>query len=151
MIIKNIFRLLLVPAIGLPMVPGFQQTTSVPWDGIPGVAAKSETVQLVKEGFNFTEGPVATADGGLYFSDITNSNRTYHMNPKGEITIFREQTGGGNGLAVNKAGELFTVEGESKRVTKFAGGKLTVLTEGSVSKPLMAPNDIFLDAKGGIY
>lgn len=149
--IKNVLPLLLVPALGAPLVLGFQQAASAPWEGIPGVVAKSETVQLVKEGFNFTEGPVGTADGGLYFSDITNANRTYRMDPKGEITVYREQTGGGNGLAVNKAGELFTVEGESKRVTKFAGGKVTVMTEGSAGKPLMAPNDIFLDAKGGVY
>ena len=38
-----------------------------PLDGIAGVVAKGETVQLVKEGFAFTEGPVPTADGGNPF------------------------------------------------------------------------------------
>jgi len=38
--------------------------------GIAGVVAPGTTVELVKEGFQFTEGPVGTPDGGLYFTDI---------------------------------------------------------------------------------
>ena len=38
--------------------------------GIPGVVAKGAAVELVKGGFTFTEGPVGTADGGLYFTDL---------------------------------------------------------------------------------
>ena len=34
---------------------------------IPGAVAKGETVELVKEGFVFTEGPLGTTDGGLFF------------------------------------------------------------------------------------
>jgi hypothetical protein len=35
--------------------------------GIPGVLAPGVVPELVQEGFTFTEGPVGTADGGLYF------------------------------------------------------------------------------------
>ena len=38
--------------------------------GIPGVIAPGVEPELVQEGFVFTEGPVGTSDGGLYFSDI---------------------------------------------------------------------------------
>jgi gluconolactonase len=123
----------------------------VPLDGIPDVVAKGETIELVKEGYAFTEGPVGTADGGLYFSDLLTSSRTHRLAPNGEITVYREQTEGANGLAVNKSGELFSVEGEGKRVTKFAGGRVTVVTDGTPERPLLAPNDIFLDSKGGVY
>ena len=128
-----------------------QQKAAAPLEGIPGVVAKGMTVELVKEGFAFTEGPVGTADGGLYFSDLLTSNRTHRLAPNGEITVYREQTNGANGLAVDKAGELFSVEGDSKRVTKFANWKVAVMTEGTPERPLLAPNDIFLDAKGGVY
>ncbi|HEX5000012.1 MAG TPA: SMP-30/gluconolactonase/LRE family protein [Terriglobia bacterium] len=122
-----------------------------PLDGIPGVVARGETVQLIKEGFAFTEGPVPAPDGGIYFTDLLTSDRIHRMAPNGEITVFREQTNGANGLAVNRAGEVFTVEGSGKRVTRFAGGKATILTEGSAEKPLLAPNDLILDSKGGVY
>src|ERR1700722_19419879 len=35
--------------------------------GIPGVVAPGSQPELVQEGFTFTEGPLGTADGGLYF------------------------------------------------------------------------------------
>jgi len=122
-----------------------------PLEGIPNVVAKGEIVQLVKEGFAFTEGPVPTRDGGIYFSDLLTSDRVHRLAPSGEITVLREQANSAGGLAMNRDGELFAVETNAKRVTKFAGGKVTVITEGSPEKPLLAPNDLILDSKGGIY
>lgn len=119
--------------------------------GIPGVVAAGAQAELVQEKFTFTEGPVGAADGGLFFSDPRES-RTYHLDTAGKISIFREQTNGTNGLAFNKAGELLGVEGDGKRVSVRAkDGKVTTITEGSAGRPLMAPNDLILDAKGGIY
>jgi gluconolactonase len=122
-----------------------------PLDGIPNVVAKGELVQLVKEGFAFTEGPVPTSDGGIYFSDLLTSDRIHRLSPDGQMTVLREMANSSGGLALNKAGELFAVETNAKRVTKFVGGKVTVLTEGSTGKPLLAPNDLILDSKGGVY
>ncbi len=122
-----------------------------PLEGIPGVVSKGEIVQLVKEGFAFTEGPVPTADGGIYFSDLLTSDRIHRLAPNGEITVLREQANSAGGLALNRAGELFAVETNAKRVTRFTDGKLTVVTEGTSEKPLLAPNDLILDSKGGVY
>jgi gluconolactonase len=118
--------------------------------GIPGVLAPGATPELVQEGFKFTEGPLA-AEGGLYFSDIP-AARTYFMDPGGKIAPVRENTNGANGIALNKAGELLFAEGEGKRISKRnKDGSMTTLTEGPAGKPLLAPNDLILDAKGGIY
>jgi len=118
--------------------------------GIPGVLAPGATPELVQEGFVFTEGPVA-ADGGLYFSDIQ-AGRTYFLDPGGEIAPVRENTNGANGLALNKDGELLFAEGGGKRISKRnKDGSVTTLTEGPAGKPLLAPNDLIVDAKGGIY
>ena len=38
--------------------------------GIPGVVAADAKVELVQEGFVFTEGALGAADGGLFFSDL---------------------------------------------------------------------------------
>ena len=73
--------------------------------GIPGVLAPGVTPELVQEGFVFTEGPVGTKDGGLLFSDIRTANRTYRLDTAGKITVFREQTSGANGLALDRNGK----------------------------------------------
>src|SRR5438128_4248561 len=83
--------------------------------GIPGVLAPGVVPELVQEGFTFTEGPVGTADGGLYFSDIRVS-KTFYLDPGGKISVFREGTNGANGIALTKAGELLFAEGEAKRI-----------------------------------
>src|SRR4051795_11298248 len=73
--------------------------------GIAGVVAPGVMPELVREGFVFTEGPVGTPDGGLYFSDIR-PNRIYRLDTNGEISLVREQTNGANGLAVTREGDL---------------------------------------------
>jgi gluconolactonase len=119
--------------------------------GIPGVLAAGAAVELVQEGFTFTEGPVGTADGGLFFSDIR-ANRVYYLDPGGKVSAVREATNGANGLALARSGELVFAEGEGKRITERGkDGTVTTLTEGIPGMPLMAPNDLIMDASGGIY
>lgn len=120
--------------------------------GIPGVLAPGAKVELVQEGFVFTEGPVGTVDGGLYFSDLQTADRTYRMEPDGKISIFREHTNGMNGMAVAPDGGLLGVEGTGKRVSRVAPtGNTTMLTEGTAKQPILGPNDLITDMRGGIY
>jgi gluconolactonase len=119
--------------------------------GIPGVVAPRVEPQLVQEGFKFTEGPVGTAEGALYFSDIR-TNRTYLLETGGKISIVRENTNGANGLALTADGHLLAAEGEGKRISRLdRDGKVTTVTHGSEDRPFLAPNDLIVDAKGGIY
>jgi len=119
--------------------------------GIPGVLAPGAAPELVQEGFVFTEGPVGTADGGLYFSDIRVS-KIFYLDPGGKISMARENTNGANGLALTRDGELLFAEGDGKRITKRnKDGTITTVTEGPPGAPLLAPNDLLVDSKGGIY
>ena len=119
--------------------------------GIAGVVAPGVAPELVQEGFVFTEGPVGTPDGGLYFSDIR-PNRIYHLDPGGKISLVREQTNGANGLALTREGDLLAAEGEGKRISRRSrDGVVTTVTEGIAGKPFLSPNDVLVDAKGGIY
>ena len=119
--------------------------------GIAGVVAPGVMPELVQEGFVFTEGPVGTPDGGLYFSDIR-PNRIHYLDPGGKISLVREQTNGANGLALTRDGDLIAAEGEGKRISKRSrDGTLTTVTEGIAGKPFLSPNDVLVDAKGGIY
>src|SRR5262249_19153200 len=133
--------------VGLLALPVSAQTPS----GITGVVAPGVEPVLVQEWFVFTEGPVGTPDGGLYFSDIR-PNRIYRLDTNGEARMGRGQRHGPKGVAVTREGELLAAEGEGKRISKRSrDGTITAVTEGSEGKPFLAPNDLILDAKGGIY
>jgi gluconolactonase len=64
----------------------------------------------------------------------------------------REKSNTTNGLAYTRKGELVGAEGTGKRISRIdRDGKATELTTGDGEMPLMAPNDLIVDAKGGIY
>ena len=118
--------------------------------GIPGVVAPGVTPELVQEKFVFTEGPVGTYDGGLFFSDI-GSKTIYHMDPEGKITIARGNTLGANGLALNQS-ELYAAEGAGKLISRGnQNGRVATVLESTEASPLGAPNDIIFDSRGGFY
>src|SRR4051794_24171115 len=107
--------------------------------GIAGVVAPGVAPELVQEGFVFTEGPVGTPDGGLYFSDIR-PNRIHYLDPSGKISLVREQTNGANGLALTRDGDLIAAEGGGKRISKRSrDGTVTTVTEGIAGKPSSHP------------
>lgn len=134
-------------AAGLLAAPALAQTPA----GIPGVVAPGVEPELVQEGFVFTEGPVGTPDGGLYFSDIR-PNKIYQLEPGGKIALIREQTNGSNGLAVTKDGEIFAAEGNRQRISKRSrDGTVITVTDSAGGKPFLSPNDLIIDARGGIY
>src|SRR2546429_9292664 len=92
----------------------FAQTDS----GIKGVVADNARPELVQEGFMFTEGPVGTADGGLYFSDIMGADKTYRLEPGGKISVYRSGTNGTNGLALMGDGRLIGAQRTGQRIRK---------------------------------
>lgn len=136
-----------VSAIAVIALPVLAQAPG----GIPGVVAPGVEPELVQEGFVFTEGPVGLADGGLYFADIR-VNRIHHLDAGGKISLLREQTSGTNGLALTKDGDLLGAEGDGKRISRRSrDGVVTTLTDNHAGKPMFGPNDLIVDARGGVY
>ena len=106
--------------------------------------------ELVQEGFMFTEGPVGTDDGGLFFTDVL-ANKLYKMDPAGKITTVRMNTGGANGLALN-SGELYAAEGTAKLISRGnQNGRNTPVIDATNGPMLGAPNDLIFDTRGGFY
>lgn len=120
-------------------------------DPIKGVIGPKANVELVQEGYKFTEGPVGTAKGELYFTD-NRADQILLLDSKGKISLAYDKTDNANGLAFSRSGELLEVQGVGKKVNKRGkDGKVTTLADGIGGKPFLAPNDLILDAKGGIY
>jgi gluconolactonase len=122
-----------------------------PESGLRNVVSVDAPVELVQEGFVFTEGPLPTADGGLLFSDLRASH-IYRLDVSGTIALFRDNTSETNGLAYTARGELLAAETAGKRIS-ITGRDHVVreLTRGDGKNPLAAVNDLIADAKGGVY
>lgn len=117
-----------------------------------GLMAPGAEVEKAGGGFVFTEGAASDAAGDVYFSDIPN-NRIHKWSAlEGKIVSFREDSGGANGLFVDKDGAVLACEGTARRVTRTdAKGNIAVVADEFNGKKLNSPNDLWIDAKGGIY
>jgi gluconolactonase len=116
-----------------------------------GVVAPDANLQTLARRFSFTEGPVADANGDIYFTDIPN-NRIYKWSPDTNLTVIRENSGGANGLKLDDKGNLYACEGNNRRLTRIdPNGGVTVLCDNYKAKKLNSTNDLWRDKKGGIY
>lgn len=141
----------LVPLVMLSAGFGWAQTAQPAQSAIPGVIAAGARVELVRGGFKGLEGPVPTSDGGLFFSDIP-ANRTYKLDKNGDISVWRENTKGINGLFLLTDGRLLGAESGGPRIVAVTpDGRVTPLAVESGGRRLRAPNDLIADRKGGIY
>lgn len=140
-------------AIGMVLcvVDAIAQVAAPPQAGIPGVIAAGAQVQLIRGGFKGLEGPVATPDGGLYFSDIP-ANRIYKLDARGTISVWRETAKSTNGLFLAHDGRVLAAENGGGWIIAFApDGRVTPLATAFAGKQLRAPNDVIPDKQGGVY
>jgi gluconolactonase len=118
---------------------------------IPGVIEEGAPLEVFVGGFQGLEGPVGALDGALYFNDIP-TNRTYKIDTKLMMSVWRENTGGANGLFVLKDGRILAAEGGGRRIVAVApDGRVTALATEFKGQPLRAPNDLIADSRGGVY
>lgn len=99
----------------------------------------------------FAEGPVWLKDGFLLFSDVP-ANRILKFVPGEAAQIFRENSNGASGNAVDSQGRLYTCETHARRVTRTdKKGKIDVLAERFEGKRFNAPNDIAVRHDNHVY
>jgi gluconolactonase len=109
------------------------------------ILAPGEGWTLVAEGYKFTEGPAANAQGEVFFNDIPES-KTYKIDRDGKVSVFLADSKRGNGQAFGRDGRLYAVAAGAEQVVSYdADGKMTVVAEG------IRGNDLALRYDGGIY
>jgi gluconolactonase len=122
--------------------------------GLVAPKTKAEVAALVC----FFEGPAVDAQGNVFFSDIP-SNRILKMNARGQVSVFRADSGRANGNAFDAQGRLISCEGYGlgsggrRRIvrTDMKTGRVTVLTERYQGKRYNSPNDVCVDDQGRIW
>ena len=114
---------------------------------IPGVVKGGTRIEVVKEGFQGTEGPIALPDGSLIF---TEGDRITKIDKDGKTSTFLEDTNRANGLAFDAKGRLIAAQGNRVGVI-YPNGNGAVFTDNFEGKPYLRPNDLVVDKKGGVY
>lgn len=111
-------------------------------------------------GVAFTEGPAATAEGTVYFSDIMNNRILQFMPGERLFEVYRQPSGRANGLLFDPQGRLLACEGNemgpndgNRRITRtdLATGQIDVLCDSFGGRRLNSPNDIACTSDGHIF
>ncbi len=130
--------------------------------GIDEVLRPGTRLERVAGGFEFTEGPVWSADGALLFSS-PNTNQVYRL-ADGRLSVFRSHSGytgfdigryhqpGSNGLTFDPQGRLTLCQHGNRRIIRVEPhGNITVLADRFEGKRLNSPNDLVYRSDGVLY
>lgn len=116
---------------------------------IPGVIAGGTPVRLLRAGLQGTEGAIGMWDGSMLFCEF-NLNRIVRVGLDGTFTTFLEDANRAIGLGYDRNGRLIAAQSRDPRIGVLAPMR-TSLAEWFEGQPLVRPNDVVIDRKGGIY
>lgn len=128
---------------------GFLYGQKIVTPSISGVVAADTRVEVIREGFDGTEGPVALKDGSILFTE-NRADRIVKVAPNNSVSTYLEKTGGANALAINAAGDLLAVQTAPSGIAVLQP-KAKVLAKAYAGKPLNRPNDLAVSKSGNIY
>ena len=115
------------------------------------IIAPGATIQLVSNQFSFTEGPAANKKGVVFFTDQPN-DKIWKYDTNGKLSVFLDKTGHSNGMYFDIKGNLISCADEKNELWSIKpSGKVTVLLKDFNGARLNGPNDLWIDAKRGIY
>ena len=133
---------------------------------IDAIIPQGAKIEKVASGYEWTEGPVWSHSGDLFFAAI-HHNSIIEWIPGQGASVFLHPSGyqgskpypgpepGSNGMTVDKDGRL-TVAGHARREiyrleSLEPGAKLTVLCDRYHGKRLNSPNDLVYKSDGSLY
>lgn len=142
--------------LGKPLVhlaPGDAWTwrVQVKATGAPPESPKSTGVERFGGNFGYIEGPVWSKEGFLVFSDMFDS-KILKMASANQPEMYRDNTNGANGNAMDVQGRLYSCERDGRRVVRLEkDGRLAVIASEYQDKPLNDPNDVVVRRDGQVY
>lgn len=132
------------------------------------VISENAVIEIIGEGFEWTEGPLwLPTENKLIFSDIP-KNSIFEWTEKGGTKLYLKPSGytgkekrggetGSNGLLLSPEGELVLCQHGDRRMAKMNAklsnpkAEFTTLAGNFDGKKLNSPNDAVYDKKGNLY
>ena len=115
------------------------------------IIAPGAKVEMLADGFLFTEGPAVDAQGNVFFTDQPN-NRIMKWSTDGKLSVFLDKSGRANGMYFDKEGNLLTCsDGDNELWSINKKGEHIVLVADYNGKKLNGPNDLWIRPDGGVY
>jgi gluconolactonase len=116
------------------------------------IIADGAELNLLGDGFSFTEGPAPDNDGNVFFTDQPNNKIVKWEHSTGELSVFMDNAGRSNGMYFDKEGNLLTCADMLNQLWSISmDGEVTVLVDNFDQKLLNGPNDLWIRPDGGIY
>jgi gluconolactonase len=113
------------------------------------------SVTRLVTGYGFTEGPLYDGAGGVYFSDMNAAHIVRYDIASGTAQIVDPSSGTSNGLIMDPAGHVISADRDRQQVSRRSltdiGMVETVLADNWMGADLNGPNDLVMDAVGGLY
>lgn len=151
--IRSISAAAIPLAMALAAAPAQDAPPSEPpaGSGLP-LVAEGARVELLADGFQFTEGPAVDPDGNVYFTDQPN-DRILKWSVEGRLETFMQPAGRSNGLYFERDGKLLACADERSQLWRIdpADGSKQVLVDGFEDRHLNGPNDVWVHPDGTIY
>ncbi|MGH6987426.1 MAG: SMP-30/gluconolactonase/LRE family protein, partial [Caulobacteraceae bacterium] len=131
-------------------------------------------LQLLAEGLEFPEGPIAMADGSVILTEIK-AGRLTRVARDGTKSVVAETGGGPNGAGIGPDGAIWVANnggsfrwieqqgltipgptppehrGGSIQRVEIASGKVEMIYDACDGRPLLGPNDLVFDSEGGFW
>ena len=110
-----------------------------------------DSIKLISSQFKFAEGASTDAKGNIFFTDQPN-NQIWKYDTDGNLSLFVPKSGRSNGMYFDHKGNLITAADEHNELWSIDKKRVaSLLYKNPAGKNLNGPNDLWIDAKGGIY
>ncbi len=110
-----------------------------------------DSLKVISAQFKFTEGASVDKKGNVFFTDQPN-DKIWKYGIDGKLSLYMDKSGRANGTYFDKKGNLIVCADENNQIWSIdKNKKIKVLFSDYEGKKVNGPNDIWLDAKGGIY
>ncbi|MGN7985809.1 SMP-30/gluconolactonase/LRE family protein [Pedobacter sp. 22226] len=110
-----------------------------------------DSLKLISSQFKFTEGASVDQLGNVFFTDQPN-DKIWKYSVDGKLSLYMDKSGRANGTYFDKKGNLIVCADENNQIWSIdKNKKIKILFTDYEGKKVNGPNDIWLDAKGGIY